>query len=377
MRSAAARFYAGDVLYGRLRPYLNKVTVPGFDGLASAEFIVFPDTEFLSSSYLAYRLRTSDFVNFASHLNEGDRPRVDFGQIGAFVLDVPPTREQNRIVAKIEELFSELDKAVENLTLARAQLKTYRQARIQSIVGCLSEADATETTLGELIGDIGQGWSQKCDTNEIVSDGDWAIIKTTAVQPLRYDDAECKRLPLELLPRPSIEVKPRDFLMTRKGPRARTGVVCLVRTTRARSMLCDTVYRFRCDETRALPDYLEILLNSPGVIAEIDRRKSGISDSGISLNHRKLRSIPLTIPRSLNEQARMVEHVSLALDEVERMETEIDAALARTAALRQSILKRAFSGQLVPQDPADEPAALLALLRDAAPPARSRRRKTA
>src|SRR5687768_7387918 len=44
MKSNAARFYAGDVLYGRLRPYLNKVALPNFDGLASAEFIVFPDS---------------------------------------------------------------------------------------------------------------------------------------------------------------------------------------------------------------------------------------------------------------------------------------------------------------------------------------------
>ena len=56
----------------------------------------------------------------------------------------------------------------------------------------------------------------------------------------------------------------------------------------------------------------------------------------------------------------------------------IDDAFARINALRQSILKKAFSGQLVPQDPADEPAAaLLARLRDEAPPARTRRRKTA
>ena len=51
MKRSAASFRAGDVLYGRLRPYLNKVAQPNFDGLASAEFIVFPDTVLISSPF--------------------------------------------------------------------------------------------------------------------------------------------------------------------------------------------------------------------------------------------------------------------------------------------------------------------------------------
>ena len=128
MKSSTARFDNGDVLYGRLRPYLNKVAQPNFDGLASAEFIVFPDTQLIRSCFLKHRLNAADFVSFASHLNEGDRPRVSFDQIGKFEILIPPPLEQRRIVAKIEELFSELDRGIESLKTARAQLKIYRQA---------------------------------------------------------------------------------------------------------------------------------------------------------------------------------------------------------------------------------------------------------
>ena len=128
MKSTAVCFHEGDVLYGRLRPYLNKVTMPNFDGLASAEFIVLPGTEFVSSSFLKHRLSAADFVSFASHLNEGDRPRVSFEQIGQFKIRIPPRREQCRIVAKIEELSSELDEGIESIKRARDQLETYRQA---------------------------------------------------------------------------------------------------------------------------------------------------------------------------------------------------------------------------------------------------------
>ena len=140
MKSNAARFYENDVLYGRLRPYLNKVVMPNFDGLASAEFIVFPENKAVKSSFLKYRLNSSDFVSFSSHLNEGDRPRVSFDQIGEFDLLLPPINEQTRIVEKIEELFSELDKGVESLKTAQQQLKVYRQALLkQAFEGKLTE----------------------------------------------------------------------------------------------------------------------------------------------------------------------------------------------------------------------------------------------
>ena len=61
-----------------------------------------------------------------------------------------------------------------------------------------------------------------------------------------------------------------DFLVTRKGPRKRAGVACLVRTTRPRLMVCDTVYRFRCDPSKVVPDYLELALNAPSTVGAID-----------------------------------------------------------------------------------------------------------
>ena len=140
MKSSSAHFYPKDVLYSRLRPYLNKVVCLDFEGLASAEFIVFPDTPYLNSFFLKYRLNSFDFVNFTSHLNAGDRPRVDFEMIGAFELIIPPLNEQKRIVDKIEELFSKLDAGIAALERVQANLKRYRAAVLKAAVeGKLTE----------------------------------------------------------------------------------------------------------------------------------------------------------------------------------------------------------------------------------------------
>ena len=126
MKSSAVHFWPGDVLYGRLRPYLNKVVQPDFEGLCSAEFIVFPPSTVLDSRYLKYLLNSADFVSFASHLNEGDRPRVDFQQIGTYKVPLPPLAEQRRIVAEIETQFTRLDAAVAALKRARMNLDRYK-----------------------------------------------------------------------------------------------------------------------------------------------------------------------------------------------------------------------------------------------------------
>jgi type I restriction enzyme S subunit len=134
MASSSASFEVGDVLYSRMRPYLNKVVRPKFAGLASAEFIVLPATEALDSSFLLKRLSSADFVEFACSQYEGDRPRVKFDSLGKFTIDLPPRAEQTRIVAKLEELLSDLDAGVAELKAAQKKLGQYRQSLLKAAV---------------------------------------------------------------------------------------------------------------------------------------------------------------------------------------------------------------------------------------------------
>jgi len=121
MRSTADSFSAGDVLYGRLRPYLNKVISPEFEGLCSTEFIVFREGSIIFNKYLLYILNSQKFVSFSNGLNSGDRPRVKFEQLAIFSLPLPPYQEQKRIVYEIEKYLSvirEVEKSI-NTTLSR------------------------------------------------------------------------------------------------------------------------------------------------------------------------------------------------------------------------------------------------------------------
>ena len=105
-RSSSYIVDSSQVLYGRLRPYLNKVFIPNEESYASREFIPMNLNEELNKKFLLYLLRSSEFVEFAISLNTGDRPRVKWPQMAEYVISLPPIAEQEKIVEILEEQFS-------------------------------------------------------------------------------------------------------------------------------------------------------------------------------------------------------------------------------------------------------------------------------
>jgi type I restriction enzyme S subunit len=132
VRSSSLRFSAGDVLYGRMRPYLNKVWVADFDGLCSAEFLVFRKSNWLNSKFLAFRLNSDDFVEFANARVSGERPRVDFEKLARFPILFPPADEQERIVTKLTAALSRVEGGSRAARRALERLQRYRQAVLEA-----------------------------------------------------------------------------------------------------------------------------------------------------------------------------------------------------------------------------------------------------
>jgi len=279
---------------------------------------------------------------------------------------LPPSAEQQRIADRIDELFTDLAAGVAALERVKRNLSRYRATVLHAAVtGRLVSSCAPDWAdesrwqpLGGLIGDVEQGWSPKCERDAAIRDSDWAVMTTTAIQKMAFDSAENKRLPDTLEPTPQYEVHVGDMLVTRAGPRSRCGIACLVRKCRPRLILCDKAYRFRCIDSKALPEYLELALNARPITDAIERMKTGSSDSGLNLTQTRFRSLMVPLP-PLPVQSAIVEAVNEKLSQIDGLEAEVGRGLARASRLRQSILKAAFEGKLVPQDPADEPASVL------------------
>jgi type I restriction enzyme S subunit len=403
MKSNASRFYEGDVLYGRLRPYLNKVTLANFNGLASAEFIIFPNTPLLKSSYLKYRLNAADFVNFASHLNEGDRPRVSFDQLGIFKLLLPPLAEQHRIVEKIEELFSDLDDGIASLKKAQQQLKVYRQAVLKwAFEGKLTaqwreeqqqqgKLESAETLLEQIKAERDrryQGKYQEPLMPQLSSPPqvpeEWSLVTLDQLSLLitsgsrgwakyysdsgdffiRAQDINTDSLRLDQVayvnpPKGSegqrTSVQLGDLLITITGANVTKSALVNIDLKKA-AYVNQHVGLVRLSKL-VNPKFVYYWIVSPeNGRAQLTKSAYGAGKPGLNLTN--LKEVIVVLP-SLQEQFQIVEEIESRLSICDSLEATIADNLDRAEALRQSILKQAFEGKLVPQDPNDEPASVL------------------
>lgn len=268
-------------------------------------------------------------------------PHIEPNLLWNFEIPDVDKTTQRAIVSRIETLFAELDKAVQHLRTAQQQIKTYRQAVLNETM------NATKfVPVGEVITEMGQGWSPKCCNEPSTSENEWGVIKTTAIQSCCFIEEENKKLPKNLEPRLKHELKAGDILITRAGPKVRVGVCCLIKKTRPKLINCDKAYRVVLNRDMIDAQYFEYVINSPTCIKKLDELKTGISDSGVNLTQSRFYDLQIPLP-PLAEQQRIVKEIESRLSQATASETYIENALQQAEALRQSILKKAFSGELV------------------------------
>lgn len=428
MNSSAVHFQPGDVLYGRLRPYLNKVYRPDFEGLCSGEFIVLPGGDNHSSRFLAFLLNSSAFVDFASHLDEGDRPRVDFQQIAAYPVNVPPLPEQHRIVAEIERHFSLLDAGTAHLRRVQTNLRRYRASVLQDACAGrlvpteaqqaraegrdyepadrllarilaerrarwetdqLAKMEARETlpisgawkarypepappdTAG--LADLPEGWvwatvDQVADKTLIGLDrgrdvqspipvlGQWPYVKMNNITMggrLIISDLVFVSASAEDAQR--YKVEPGDLLFNTRNSVELVGKVAIAKEVPAGTIYNSNIMRLRLGGVKA--EFVCYQMCSKIFRSRMERVKKATT-SVAAVYAKDLLPLPLALP-PLVEQERIVAEVERRLSVVDQLEAVVTANLKRADRLRQAILKDAFAGRLVPQDPADEPARAL------------------
>lgn len=160
-------------------------------------------------------------------------------------------------------------------------------------------------TLDDAISTIDAGWSPACLPGARDDESKWGVLKTTAVQVLRFLPHEHKELPASLDPRPQYQIKVGDILITRAGPKNRVGICCVVDSAPSRLMISDKIIRFHIVDDLINPRFVALCLSAgePGRIVE--RLKSGMADSQMNISQDKLRSITIPIP-PIEEQQRIL-----------------------------------------------------------------------
>ena len=342
------------------------------------------ESSIIDRYYLAWFLRSPlMFRQFGASRLGTAVPRLNVGDIRLLKLSIPPLAEQKRIVAKIEELFSELDAGEESLRRARRQLGVYRQSLLkQAFEGkltapwraqnpdLLESPDQLLTRIQEErrerpnIEALPKSWLP-CWVGEFVSIERGRFSVRPRNDP-RYYDGDIPFVQIGDLPGDGGSINSYKQTLNQAGLEVSkkfkkgTPLIAIVGATIGNTGIL--AFDACC------PDSLVALVSEDPISAKFvelyfrsnkDRIRNDSYSSGgqPNINNAYLNRQCIGVP-SLPEQQEIVRLLDEQFEVIEQNEREIDAALKRSEALRQSILKKAFTGQLVPQDPTDEPASI-------------------
>ena len=127
--SQKSAFEKGDVLFGKLRPYLKKYALPNFEGVCSTEIWVFKPTECITSEFLYYLVQSEGFINAANISSGTKMPRAEWSKVASTVFFLPNIEDQTKIV----NLLMKIDKKINTESMLLEKLEQFKKASLQKL----------------------------------------------------------------------------------------------------------------------------------------------------------------------------------------------------------------------------------------------------
>ena len=438
---ARQRICTGDTLFSCVRVYLENIAFvsPNLDGqIASTAFAVLRPRAGIDPGYLHWLVRQPDFIKRMNEAQRGNSPpSVQEGDVRDAMVPIAPPAEQSRIATEVEKLFEQLDETEAALARAREGVGQFRASLLHAAcTGALTadwraanpSAETGEALLRRILTERRAAW-ERTECARLEATGTPLRVdawKARYVEPTPPAEAELQELPvgwawatldhlIREAPRNGISVQGTpdppgvaalkldalgedglrfdrrryldipmrkalalyiskgDFFVSRaNGSPAFLARACVAGEPPEPVIFPDTMIRFRFHPL-ALAEWVALAWRSDLTRRQI-LQKAKTSAGILKVSQDDLLSVHLPIP-PLVEQGVILATANVILAEAGNM--TVVSADTNLSSLRQSILHAAFSGHLVPQDPADEPAAvLLARLRATPAPARRTRRRT-
>lgn len=364
----------GDVLLCKIVPHIRRGwVVPRANGkrqIASGEWIVFRDhgldPEYLRRFVLSDRFH-EQFMRTVSGVG-GSLMRARPAEARKIEVPVPPLPEQRRIVAKLDALTGRLARARAELDRVPVLVARMRETALREaycpVASTVRVADVTSR--------VTKGSSPRWQGYEYQSDG-VLFVRSQNVRwgSLDLDDHVCLPKAFNDKARNSV-IRPGDVLLNIVGASIGRAAVAPDALDGAN---CNQAVCLMRPRDREDAKYLMFFIISPGAQAAIRDGAVDVARANFSLAQAKSLSLPWP---SAAERRSTVERIERAFARADRLEAEAARARALLDRLEAAMLARAFRGELVPQDPNDEPAtALLARIRaqrEAAPKAKRGRR---
>jgi len=357
----------GDTLVSMTRPNLNAVAlVPeALDGqIASTGFDVLRPKTGVDPRWLAYLVRCDDFVRAMSERVQGALyPAVRSKDVRNFVAPLAPQAEQTRIADQLDTLLARIQACNDRLRAIPALLRRLRQAVVNAGIAGDLTADRRPT---EFIAKWASTEVQSlCEVGRVITYGVVKLgdelpdgtpcLRTSNVRWLRFENDEIKRIAPGLSAQYARTVlRGAEVLVNVRGT---LGGVAVATPDMTGWNVSREIAVLPVDVSRVNPEYVALWIASDESQSWLGAMEKGVAYVGINIED--LRKLPIRLPLR-DEQDEIVKRVKACLTLVDRIEARLSVVRASARRMTSLALAKAFRGELVPQDPSDEPA--LALL---------------
>lgn len=298
--------------------------------------------EGLTQDYLYYFLQ-GQYALLNTKKKRTGTPHLNPELLRKQLIYVPSIEMQQRIVSRIEELFSELDRGVETLQTIKEQLAVYRQAVLKEE---FDRAGENKSELKEIIEKPRYGTSKKCSSN-----AEEMAIPVYRIPNINYSQGIISHNDLKYASftedeLSALKLKVGDILIIRSnGSVSLVGRTAVVSKRDIGGLFAGYLMRLRIKvEKKVLPQYLNLYLNTHYARNQIEMMAK--STSGVNnINATEICQIKIPIC-DIDLQKEIIEAIESKSSLCDSIEQTVDTALAQAEAMRQSILKKAFEGEL-------------------------------
>lgn len=283
-------------------------------------------------------------------------------------LPVPPLHEQQRIVNRIERLFSKLDEAKEKAQAVVDGFELRKSAILhKAFTGELTERWRQEhgigledwefTQLGDLVISIeaGKNWSAEGHPPQ---NDEFGVVKVSAVTWGQFNELESKTCTDPNQWNEAIQIKTGDFLFSRANTIQLVGNCVIVENITKRLLLSDKILRLTFCEKKIIPWFALYFSKSDFYRTQIEELASGNQDGMRNVSQKNLKLVELKRP-TLLEQQEIIRILDSLFVQMKKSQEAAKSVLTQINTIKNSILARAFRGELGTNDPSEESAAEL------------------
>jgi type I restriction enzyme S subunit len=349
-------FDAGDILFGKLRPYLAKAYRAESSGEAVGDFHVMRPVSGIDSRFAQYQILNREFIAIVDGSTFGSKmPRVSWEFVGRMKATTPSVAEQTRIAAFLDQETAKIDALVAEQQRLMALLKEKRQAVIShAVTKGLNPQAAMKPSGIEWLGDVPAHWETgplkrfwnvtdcKHVTAEFVEDGiPLASIREVQSWWIDLEKAKCTTEHFyQLLIEGNRQPMPGDLIFSRN---ATVGEVAQVSPNHPRFAMGQDVVLLRKFSPEYSSDFLQHIIRSPVIIHQLANLMIGSTFKRINVEEIRTFVIPFPPP---TEQAKISEFLQTEVGKFDTLTAEAQRAINLLQERRTALISAAVTGQI-------------------------------